>query len=273
MQMDEEQRKAKIRETFNTVAEGYDSDALRFFPATAQLIAESLRLRGDESVLDVATGTGNAALALAGHLPRGRVVGVDFSSGMLERARGKAESLNVQNVEFLERDMQSLGFSPGRFDAAVSSFGIFFVEQMEAQLTHIAESVKSGGRIAISGFQENYFHPLRDLMLKRLTDYGVQTPPQSWKRIATEEGCRELFRAAGFSDIRVEPRNVGYFLKDEEQWWDVIWNAGFRNLVNQMTPEDRERFKREHLEEVAALTTAEGLWLDVGILITIGVKP
>ena len=270
--MDEQQRKAFLKETFNTVSTGYDGNALRFFPESAEHLAATLTLRGDEQVLDVATGTGHAALALASRLPQGRVTAVDFSPGMLEQARRKTASLNVRNIEFIERDMQKLCFPASRFDAAVCAFGIFFVEDMAGQLAHIAGTVKSGGQVAISGFKEDPFRPLVDLMFDRLAGYGVQEPTHTWKRIATEAGCRDLFEQAGFRDVRVEARNVGYFLEDAHAWWDVIWNAGYRRLVGQLTPSEQERFRREHIEEVAALATTEGIWLDVGVLFTIGTK-
>ena len=81
--------------------------------------------------------------------------------------------------------MQDLKFSEGDFDVAVCAFGIFFVEDMESQLSRIASTVKPGGSIMISNFQENYFHPLKDMLYERLESYGVQMPPQTWKRIAT----------------------------------------------------------------------------------------
>ena len=43
-------------------------------------------------------------------------------------------------------------------------------------------------------------------------------------------------------------------------------------MVSQLSPEDQSRFKRAHLEEVGARETPEGLWLDVGVLFTSGVK-
>ncbi|OQX18366.1 MAG: methyltransferase type 11 [Desulfobulbaceae bacterium A2] len=259
-----------IQQTFDSVADGYDSPALRFFPASARELVTSLDLRGDEQVLDVATGTGHAAMALAAYLPRGRVTGVDFSAAMLEQARRKAKALDMRNVEFLERDMRELGFAAAPFDAAVCAFGIFFVEDMEAQLTHIAATVKPGGRVAICNFHEAYFGPLKELFVKRLDAYGVQLPPQHWKRIAHESGCRELFARAGLRDVRVELKNVGYFLTDEYQWWDIIWNAGYRRLVSRLAPAELARFQQEHLAEVAALATGDGIWLDVGVLFTVG---
>jgi hypothetical protein len=110
-------------------------------------------------------------------------------------------------------------------------------------------------------------------MVKGLERYGVEQPPQNWKRIATEAGCKELFSGAGLTDVRVEQRNVGYFLENAEEWWDVVWNAGFRRLVTPLSPRDQERFKKEHLQEVAALRTKDGIWLDVGVVFAIGAKP
>lgn len=271
--MDEQQRKAILKETFNTVSAGYDGKALRFFPESAKHVAACLQLKGNEHVLDVATGTGHAAFALAPCLPKGRVTGVDFSPGMLDQARRKAASLNISNIKFLERDMEVLGFPADHFDAAVCAFGIFFVKDMDAQLSHIAAAVKAGGRVAISGFQENYFEPLKGLMSSRLAGYGVEQLPQNWKRIATEAGCRELFTKAGLGDVRVEKKNVGYYLNSAGEWWDVIWNAGFRRMVCQLSASDQERFKAEHLREVDELKTTQGLWLDVGVLFSIGTKP
>ena len=270
--MNAEQVKAILQDTFNTVADVYDNPSLRFFPACARHLADLLDLRGDERVLDVATGTGHAALELAARLPRGRVTGVDFSAGMLAQARRKAAARGAANVEFAEMDMQDLRFEDGRFDAALCAFGIFFVEDMETTLARIAAKVRPGGTVAICNFQKDYFFPLRQLLMDRLAARGVPLPPQTWERVATEDGCRALFEAAGLRDIRIEARNMGYFLADENEWWNVVWNAGFRRLVSQIPAADLERFRKEHLQEVAALKTRDGLRLDIGVLFTTGTK-
>jgi len=271
--MDEQEKlKTILKDTFNSVSGGYDGSALRFFPESAKKMAALLNLRGDEKVLDVACGTGHASLAIAQLLPKGRVTAVDFSAGMLDQARQKAAAMNLTNIDFLERDMQALGFAERSFDAVVCAFGIFFVTDMETQLAHIASVVKPGGRVMICNFQESYFHPLKEMFVDKLAAYGVQNPPQAWKRIAHEEGCRQLFETAGLANIRVETRNVGYYLGKADEWWDIVWNAGFRRLVAQLSQEDQERFKQEHMEEVGALRTDKGIWLDVGVLYTVGTK-
>lgn len=270
--MNEEQIIAAVKEAFDSVSAGYDGEALRFFPESAKHLSAWLDLSGDEHVIDVATGTGNAALAIAGRLPGGRVIGVDFARGMLEQARDKANSMGLKNVEFREGDMRALALPPDTFDAAVSAFGIFFVTDMDAQLSEILRVVKPSGRVAITSFAEDQFLPLRDLMQERLADYGVGPSPNAWKLVATEAGCRGLFERAGLQDIRVEQKNVGYYLDDAEQWWDVIWNAGFRRLVSQLSTGDLKRFKQEHLREVNALKTPDGIWLNAPIIFTVGTK-
>lgn len=271
--MREQQRKVMIKDTFNTVAGGYDNRALRFFLESAKHLAAHLDLKGHESVLDVATGTGYAALAIAKNLAQGHVTGIDFSAGMLAQARAKALAANIHNASFTEMDMQALDFQQHHFDAAVCAFGIFFVEDMESQLKHIADKVKPGGKIAFCGFYDDAFLPIVELFFNRIQHYGVEKPPLSWKRIATEDKAAELCYNAGLQDIRVEREDLGYYLQDASEWWDVIWYAGFRSLVNQIDPQMMEKFKQEHLAEVQNLATDKGIWLDVKVLYGIGVKP
>jgi ubiquinone/menaquinone biosynthesis C-methylase UbiE len=271
-QQNEAQRKAVIKETFDIVAGNYDSSSLRFFTASSRHLASILKLKSDSTVLDIATGTGNAALSIATLLPKGHVIGIDFSSKMLGQARQKASTLSIKNVTFTQMDMQSLDFAPESFDAALSAFGIFFVDDMNTQLSKIAAVVKPGGTIAICNFCENYFNPLREMMIKRLISYNVQIPPQTWKQIANETGCRELFEKAGIRNINIERRNMGYYLSSEKEWQEVIMNAGFRRMISQLKPADLEHFWQKHLKEVSSLATKDGIWLDVEVLYTTGVK-
>jgi ubiquinone/menaquinone biosynthesis C-methylase UbiE len=266
-----QQYKEGLKATFNS-AEGYDAHALRFFKNSADFFASCLDLSGDEQVIDIATGTGNAALALSGRLPRGHITAVDFSRGMLDIARKKASSMDIRNITFREMDMQELDFGTGQFDAALSAFGIFFAPDMDAQLARMASIVKPGGQIAICSFRENYFEPLRGMTGKRLEQYGCPLPPPLWKKVASEDHCTEFFASAGIKNIRVEKANHGYFLTSENQWWDIIRNTGMRGTIDRLTPENRQKFKEELMREIAGLAQKEGIWLDVEVLYTLGIK-
>lgn len=270
--MDDVQLKEYFKTTFNAVADGYDGTPTRFFPACAAHAISLLNLNGDEQVLDVATGTGWAALEAAKQLPNGHVTGIDLSDAMLAQAESKKNKANISNITLAEMDMQKLEFADAQFDAAVSAFSIFFVEDMKFQLQHIASKVKKGGQIITSTFYDDAFSPLATMFLDRLETYGIEIPSLAWKRVATTEQCTELFHQAGLDDIGCQRVDHGYYFRDASDWWYMIWNAGFRGLVSQLSDDDLIKFKQEHLTEINALATDEGIWLELNILYTMGKK-
>jgi ubiquinone/menaquinone biosynthesis C-methylase UbiE len=269
---DEQERKTAIRNTFNIVSGGYDNPSFRFFTISAEHMIACLELKGNEDVLDAATGTGIAALQMAPLLPRGRVTAIDFSEGMLAQARMKAAARAVGNVDFLEMDMQALTFPDGHFDAATCAFGIFFVEDMESQLRHISDKVKAGGKIILSTFNDGSFVPLIELFYNCIQRYGVEIPVPSWKRISTEDKCASLLGSVGLTEIQVETKEIGYYLGNPDEWWDVIWNGGFRRYLNGLSSRGLAEFRKEHHAEVGKAATGKGVWLDVKVMYAIGTK-
>ena len=218
----------------------------------------------------MATGTGIAALEMAKHVPQGKVIGIDFSEGMLHQAEEKARLRHLDNVEFKKMDMQAMELAEMRFDVANCSFGIFFVEDMEGQLKHIKDHLKPGGSVVCSSFAETAFLPLVEIFFERIEQYGVERPPLSRKRIADESACIELFQKAGLKNVKTYRENLGYHMDSAEDWWNIIWYAGFRGLVNQLSESELTQFKKDHLAEIEKLATNEGIWLDVEVLFTKG---
>lgn len=267
--MNEDELKGKIREGFNIVAKGYDNPAFRYFAESAGRLPGYLDLKGDERVLDVATGTGHAAISIAAALPQGQVTGIDFSEGMLARAKAKISKNGISNIRLVSMDMQDLDFPDHTFDAAVFSFSIFFVEDMEGELRHAARKVKPGGKVLATSFNEGTFSPQVELYFDRVKKYGIEVPSH-WKRLSSPEECRSLFEKAGLTEISIHTKDIGYYLADENQWWDIVWNAGLRRYVNDLSVEDLENFRREHLKEIKGLSTDNGIWLEVEVLYALG---
>jgi len=96
--------KQQVSNIFNTVAEDYDSAALRFFPMTADSMVRFLKPRQDWRVLDVATGTGVLAIALAQAVNQGRVMAIDLSEAMLAQAEKKFKKMALENIGLLQMD-------------------------------------------------------------------------------------------------------------------------------------------------------------------------
>jgi demethylmenaquinone methyltransferase / 2-methoxy-6-polyprenyl-1,4-benzoquinol methylase len=111
--------------------------------------ADLAALSPGDRALDVATGTGDLALELAGRVgPAGQVVGVDFSERMLELARGKVGEAGPA-AEFLWANALALPFAGGEFDAATVGFGARNFADLERGLSEMTRVVRPGGRIVI----------------------------------------------------------------------------------------------------------------------------
>jgi demethylmenaquinone methyltransferase/2-methoxy-6-polyprenyl-1,4-benzoquinol methylase len=116
--------------------------------------ADLARVGPGARVLDVATGTGDFALELAGRVsPGGEVLGADFSEAMLDRARRKAASVGgaagAVHPRFEWADALALPYPDDRFDAATVGFGVRNFENLAAGLAEMVRVVRPGGRVVV----------------------------------------------------------------------------------------------------------------------------
>jgi ubiquinone/menaquinone biosynthesis C-methylase UbiE len=109
---------------------------------------EALRLRPGGSVIDIGTGTGLTLPYLAAAVgPAGRVAGLDRSPAMLAGARDRAPS---PPVELVEVDATALPFEDATFDAAISTYGLTAIADVDGALDEMIRIVRPGGRLVIA---------------------------------------------------------------------------------------------------------------------------
>src|SRR3954469_19948695 len=164
---------------------------------------------GDRA-LDVATGTGDLAVELAGRGGPGReVVGSDFSEEMLTVARRKAPAITFEWGNALE-----LPYEDGRFDAATVGFGARNFSALERGLQEMARVVRPGGRVVVLEITTPQHPPLSTFfrvwfdrvvpLLGRLTGESLAYSylPSSVRRFPAPEGLAAAMAGAGLREIR-----------------------------------------------------------------------
>jgi ubiquinone/menaquinone biosynthesis C-methylase UbiE len=167
----------------------------------SEQLAEALEIVPGERVLDVACGSGNAALAAA-RRAWGNTVGVDFVPALLERGRERAAAERL-DVEFVEGDAADLPFGEGEFDVVTSVFGAMFAPDQEKAAAELLRVCKPGGRIGMANWTPaGSVGGMFMTVAKHAPPPPGLKPPLLW---GTKERLRELF-GNGIEDLRIERR-------------------------------------------------------------------
>ncbi len=156
----------------------YPRMAGHLLPAAAKTV-HMAAIKADERVLDIATGTGNAALLAA---RRGaEVTGVDFEPALLSLARSRAEDESLA-IDWRVADMTQLPLPDCCADVAISVFGVMYAPDHQAVAAEMARVVRSGGRVALTAWLPGSFMPALGHVLAPLLPPppAGSEPPSLW---------------------------------------------------------------------------------------------
>jgi len=175
--------------------------------------ADLARVGPGDRALDVATGTGDLALALSRRVgPAGEVVGSDFSEGMLDRARAKAAGR--AGVRWEWGNALELPYPDRSFDAATVGFGARNFSDLERGLGEMVRVVRPGGRVVVleittptraplSTFFSLWFDRIVPAIGSLAADPEAYTYlPSSVKRFPAPDALASTLARAGLSDVR-----------------------------------------------------------------------
>jgi ubiquinone/menaquinone biosynthesis C-methylase UbiE len=192
--------------------------AARIVLAAEQLV-DTADLRAGWRVLDVATGSGNAAIAAA--RLGCEAVGVDYVPTLLERGRARAAAEGL-DVELVEGDAEELPFPDASFDAVTSVYGSMFAPDHAQTAAEILRVCRPGGTIALASWTPDGFigHLFRTVAAHVSPPAGVRSP-MLW---GTEEHLRELF-GGGIRSLEVAERTFTFRFRSAEEfvWFFRTW--------------------------------------------------
>ena len=142
---------------FDALAEIYDRNMQKYrdIKGEIQEILSFLNIKPDQTVLEIGTGTGEFALAVAPHCSR--VYAVDLSEGMLRCAENKARSRGISNVEFLKGGFLTYQH-PYRLDAIVTQLALHHLPDFWKQLAlmRMAAMLRDGGKFCLRDVVFNF---------------------------------------------------------------------------------------------------------------------
>ena len=211
-------KKEEVREMFDNIAPKYDllnhTLSMSIDRVWRRRVVGEVRRAKPGRILDVATGTGDLAIAMARRIRDVQVLGVDLSEQMLAVARRKIEARGLDGRIVLDRgDAERLAVADASVDVATVAFGVRNFGDLGAGLRELARTINPGGKVVILEFSRP-----RNRVFRALYEfYSYKILPRIGGLVSRDKRAYEYL-----------PASVGEFPAPEE-FMAMMARAGFRN--------------------------------------------
>ena len=238
--------------TYTAAADRFDD--LPFWSHFGRATVGRLQLKPGARVLDLCCGTGASALPAAEAVgSTGTVLGIDITEALLERGRVKAAAAGLHNITFEATAAESLRFPESSFDAVISVFGLFFVDDMAGLLTRAWSWLTPGGVLAITTWGEQVLAPGEALFWEAVLRENPALAPKSHAgRLDTPGKIAAVFAEAGLPPPDIAHERWDMPLASPEDFWPVILGTSNRAALDALTPEQQSRVRAFVLDALRA---------------------
>jgi SAM-dependent methyltransferase len=185
----------------------------RRIASVAELLVERVGAQPGLELLDVATGSGNVAIAAA--RAGAKVTGLDLTPKLLDVARSRASAAGLE-IEFLEGDAEELPFEPDSFDRVTSCFGAMFAPRQQVAAAELVRVARPGGTIGVTAWTPEGFI---GASFRTSAGYLPPMPPELKPPVmwGDEAYVRSLFADSG-AEVTCERRTVTWSGETPEAW-------------------------------------------------------
>jgi len=209
---------AEVAAMFDEVAPRYDLTnsvlSLGQDRGWRRAVRDALRLQPGERVLDLAAGTGTSSVALA--RTGARVVGCDFSLGMLQVGARAGRQSGPDAVDLVAGDALRLPFADESFDAVTISFGLRNTADADRALRELLRVTRPGGRLVVCEFSHPTWAPFRTVYV----EYLMRALPAVARRVSSDPAAYEYLAES----IRAWPDQAGLAVVLQRAGWErVAW--------------------------------------------------
>lgn len=235
---------ARIAATYTAASDTLDT--LPFWHHFGRRTVERLGLQPGARVLDLCCGTGASALPAAEAIgPEGHVLGVDITATLVAQARAKGAARGLGQARFECAAVETLAFEAGSFDAVLSVFGLFFIDDMSGLLARAWDWLSPGGQLAITAWGQEVLAPGEALFWEAVAaeQPGMPTAGHA-SRLDTAEKIAAVFAAAGLPEPAIVADRWEMPLSGPEAFWPVIMGTSNRAAFEALDAAQRERVRR-----------------------------
>lgn len=234
-------------------AHGHHASVLRSHTwRTVENSAEHLipHLRPGLSLLDIGSGPGTITMDFAERLSPGRVVGVDASANVIEKAREDAAPLGLDNLSFETGDAYELPYDDGEFDIVHAHQVLQHVGRPVEMLREMRRVAKPGGIVTARDvdYEGVIWAPRNPALAEWLELYlrvhaGVSGEPAAGRFL------KGWAREAGFSEVACTASVWLFESEEERQWWGGMWEeravaSAFADNARRLGLADSEKLER-----------------------------
>ncbi|HTD99171.1 MAG TPA: methyltransferase domain-containing protein [Mucilaginibacter sp.] len=276
-----EQIREQQKQSWNKFSPGWkkwDTLVMKFMRPMADAIIDHLQLKSTDHVLDIAAGTGEPGLTIAGLVKEGTVVGTDLSDKMLLIADANAAERGLKNYTTKAADVCELPFEDNTFDAISCRMGFMFFPDMQLAANEMYRVLKPGGRIATSvwaGPDQNFWVTS---IMGVISKYVEMPPPvpgaPGMFRCGKPGLIADLFARSGFKNVAEQSIKGKADYDDADTYWQNMMDVAAPVIAVMDKSDDTTKaaIKNDVYEIINANIVNGHALLDFGAIIIYGEK-
>lgn len=244
--------------TFDKVAGAYDDFMGRWTRLYLPALLRAAALEPGQRILDLATGTGEAALMAADAAPASQIVGADISLPML---RGALPKLGARPIRLAAMDGQALACRDAAFDAVISQLGLMFLPDPLAGLKECRRVLRPGGRLAVlvwsTADRVPWLGVLAEELVRRLP--ARRTEMFQGVSLGAPGRLERLLGDAGLAEVSVTTETQSLAFESFDAYWGHIESGAIRaGLALRELPDDARRAVKDTLRARLAPFASRG---------------
>ncbi|APU68925.1 MAG: bifunctional demethylmenaquinone methyltransferase/2-methoxy-6-polyprenyl-1,4-benzoquinol methylase UbiE [Bacteroidota bacterium] len=220
-------KKKQVEQMFDNISGNYDGlnrvISLGTDVSWRKKVVQAVAATKPETILDIATGTGDLAIQMAEETNAPKIIGLDLSEGMLREGRKKIDRKDLDSrIEMVQGDSEALPFENDSFDAITVAFGVRNFEDLEKGLSEIQRVLKPGGIFVVLEtsvptkfpFKQGYqvysgaILPLIGKLFSKDKD-AYSYLSESAANFPYGEAFNNILQKTGFIDIKDLPQTFG----------------------------------------------------------------